>query len=501
MPTPKFILSIAAFLVCATIFSNVNAAEQPNILFCIADDWGWPHAGAYGDEVVKTPTFDRLAKEGVLFENAFVASPSCTPSRNAILTGQSIWRLGSGCNLYGELPQENPVYPHLLADAGYAMGHSGKSYGPGPQTWKVHPAGPRFANFNAFLKEVPEGKPFVYWLGTGDPHRPYKLHSGKAAGMDLSKVQMFEHYPDHEVVRGDVADYYVEVQRFDSLVASAIAELEKRGELDNTIVVMTGDHGMPFPRCKGNLYDCGSRVPLAIRWPAGIKTSGRKVEDLVGLWELAPTFLAAAGLAVPEQMNGVSLLPVMKSDKSGWIEPAREEIIFGRERHTVCQEDTNCGYPSRAIRTKDYLYILNHEPDRWPAGTPDVDKAFEHKRGNSITRGWLGDCDNGPTKSFIVANKDLDAAHAKFYDLSFGKRPAEELYVLANDPEQLTNVAGEKKFADVQAQLSSRLTELLKESGDPRADSGGEEMDRPPYGGGVPGYVGDAAIEKYRLEK
>ena len=364
--------------------------KRPNVLFCLADDWGWPHAGAYGDPVVKTPSFDRLAKEGVLFTNAYISSPSCTPSRNAVLSGQYHWRLDTGASLYGSLDPATPVYPLLLKQAGYAVGSWRKSWGPGSlKAWKDHPAGtPIRKGFDAFLDAKPKDAPFCFFFGTSDPHRGYRKGSGAASGMDISKIKLFDCFPDSPEVRGDVADYYYEVQRWDSDVGKAIAKLEKIGELENTIIVMTGDHGMPFPRCKGNLYDSGSRVPLAIRWGANIAKPGRTVHDFVSFCDLAPTYLQAAGVEIPKVMTGKSLLSILTSDKEGIVEPKRREfVMYGKERHCPGQEGHMGGYPCRAIRLHGYLYIRNFKPDRWPAGTPNWEKA-------AIRGAWLADCDN-----------------------------------------------------------------------------------------------------------
>ncbi len=456
-----------------------SAEKPPNILFCIADDWGWPHAGAYGDEVVKTPTFDRLAAEGVLFENAYISSPSCTPSRNAILTGQWHWRLEQGASLYGTLSQDVKVYPYLLAEAGYHTGHWRKSFGPGTLEGKwaeAHPAGKMYPKgFQQFLDDRPEGAPFCFWLGASDPHRPYKEGTGKESGMDLSKVQMFPFFPDSEVIRSDVADYYYEVQRFDSDVAAALELLEKIGEADNTIVVMTGDHGMPFPRCKSNVYDCGARVPLALRWPERVKP-GQVVEGFVSTTDLAPTFLEAAGVEVPLEMTGRSLVPVVTAGA-----PARDHVLVGKERHVPSQEAPDMGgYPTRAIRTPDFLYIRNYRSDRWPNGTPEWEKA-------AMPGNWYADTDNGPTKTYIIDNKDKDEAHRRAYDLCFGMRPEEELYDLRKDPDQMTNVADAAAYAEIKGELSGQLTAELKASGDPRHNGEGDAFfDGRPYTGGGP---------------
>jgi len=458
-----------------------SASKRPNIVFALADDWGWPHAGAYGDPVVKTPNFDRLAKEGVLFTNAYISSPSCTPSRNAVLTGQYHWRLGTGASLYGSLDPATPVYPLELKKAGYAIGSWRKSWGPGSlKAWKDHPAGAHYKGFDAFLDARPKGTPFCFFFGTSDPHRGYRKGSGEKSGMDLSKIKLFKCFPDSPEVRGDVADYYFEVQRWDSDVGKMMAKLKEIGELENTIIVMSGDHGMPFPRCKANLYDSGSRVPLAIRWGANINKPGRTVDDFVSFCDLAPTFLEAAGQPIPKQMTGKSLISILKNDKQGVVEPDKRGFtMYGKERHVPGQEGERSGYPCRAMRVHGYLYIRNFKPDRWPSGTPNWEKA-------AIRGAWLADCDNGPTKTYITQNKDKDEAHKRYWDLCFAKRPAEELYDCKKDPEQLTNVASDPAYAEIRKKLAAQLMENLKLTGDPRATGGGDKFDKYSYSGGAP---------------
>ena len=316
---------------------------RPNVLFAIADDWGWPHAGAYGDPVVKTPAFDRLAREGVLFHHAYISSPSCTPSRGAALTGQWHWRLEGAGNLWSVFPDKFATYPELLREAGYEVGVCAKGWGPGrTETPGRQLEGTRYRNFQEFLAKRQKGKPFCFWLGSSDPHRPYKPGSGAAAGMDLDRIRLFGCFPDCPEVRSDVADYYFEVQRFDGLVGAAMASLEKIGELDNTVVLMTGDHGMPFPRCKSNLYDSGARVPLAVRWPGKVKP-GRTVDDFVSFTDLAPTFLEIGGLEPASEMTGRSLMGVLRSDRSGQVDAARDFVLTGKERHVPGQERPDMG--------------------------------------------------------------------------------------------------------------------------------------------------------------
>jgi arylsulfatase A-like enzyme len=279
--------------------------SRPNILFALADDWGWPFASIAGDPVVRTPTFDRVAREGVLFRNAFVSAPSCSPSRAAILTGQWHWRPEEGANLAGTLSPKFPVYPDLLENSGYHVGFTRKGWAPGSETAggrTRNPAGVRYEDFASFLAARPKDKPFCFWFGSVDPHRKYEWESGVKSGMRLEDVKVPPYLPDDEIVRKDICDYYAEVQRFDRETGELLSILERSGEQDNTIVVMTGDNGWPFPRAKASLYDAGTHVPLAIRWPARVK-GGRVVEDAVSSSDFAPTFLEAAGLERPRSMT------------------------------------------------------------------------------------------------------------------------------------------------------------------------------------------------------
>lgn len=460
-------------LLALCVAAVVTAAERPNILFCMADDWGWPHAGVYGDEVLQTPAFDRLAREGALFHRAFVSSPSCTPSRNAIITGQQFYRLGQGASLHSTLDPRHPNFMFLLRDAGYQIGHHSKAWGPGDPFalgYTEDPCGPK-STFDEFLANRKADRPFCFWLGTHDPHRAYKKGSGEALGMDLSKVHVPAFYPDLEPVRSDVADYYFEVQRWNRDVAHAVELLEQAGLLENTIVVMTGDHGMPFPRCKGNLYDWGSRVPLAIRWGESI-AAGQQFDEFVSLTDLAPTFLEAADVSVPESMTGKSLLPLVAGDEAAG---RRNFVVCGRERHTPAQQaPSQAGYPARAIRTDRWLLILNLEPDRWPAGVP---------AGATHAMNSFSDCDQGPTKTFLMEHRD-DSQYAEYFELCFAKRPAIELYDTASDPDQVNNIASDPGYADTVESLRTQLIEYLHATGDPRFTDEEVEFDEYPYRGG-----------------
>lgn len=470
-----------------------QAAEPPNILFLLADDWSYPHAGIYGDPVVKTPTFDRIAEQGMLFSNAF-AIPSCTPSRASILTGQYPHRLEEGANLWGSLPEKFPVYTELLAQNGYEVGFMRKGWSPG--NYKAggraqDPTGTRYTNFDEFLNELPDDKPFAFWFGSKDPHRPYYFNSGLQAGMDSSKVQIPEYLPDHPTVRNDILDYYLEVERFDRESGDIINILEKSGRLDNTIVVMTGDNGWPFPRAKATLYDGGTRVPLAIQWGDEIQ-QGQKSEALVPLMDLAPTFLEAAGVEIPDQVTGRSLLPILKENRES---QDRDKVFLERERHAYVSEG-NVGYPMRAIRTDGFLYIRNLKPERWPSGKPRK-VAF---------LGPYGDIDGSPTKNYIM-QRQKDAAllpgNDKYFEMAFLKRPAEELYDLEQDPDQINNVVDKLEYKQRLEGFREILDRWMKETKDPRTTGSAKFDEYPYYGGSGEGYgdmTGPPPMQLDRIE-
>jgi N-sulfoglucosamine sulfohydrolase len=442
----------------------------PNILFVIADDWSFPHAGAYGDTAVSTPAFDRVAREGALFRRAFTAAPSCTPSRAAILTGRHPHQLAEGGNLWGFLPSRFAVFPDLLEQAGYAVGHTGKGWGPGrfeAGGRSRNPAGPRFTSFDEFLAQRRDKQPFYFWYGSTDPHRPYDAGSGAKAGLRPDRVTVPGFLPDTPDVRADVADYYIEVQRFDSQLAGLLAALERRNEIDNTIVVVTSDNGMPFPRAKATLYDGGTHMPLAIRWPRGAKP-GTTVDAFVSLIDLAPTFLEAAGVSIPPDIVGRSLLPLLAGKQDA---PPRDRVFTERERHANVRRG-DLSYPARAIRTADFLYIHNYRPGRWPAGDPEL----------YVAVGPFGDIDGGPSKSLLLDRRD-DAPIRRFFELATAKRPADELYDLRRDPHQLTNVAGLPAHAKTLARLRAELAAWQRTTGDPRASEDDDRWDTYPYYG------------------
>lgn len=511
---------VATFVV---VISSITAgraiAARPNIVMAFADDWG-KYASVYAagqpggpSDVVSTPNFDAIAQDGVLFTRAYVSAPSCTPCRSSLLSGQHFWRCGRASILQGAIWDfSDPAYPLILEKSGYRIGHTYKVWSPGSPADAPH-GGKRTSfnrhgrKFNQFsqtamkaddhdaakaelLNEVrnnvrsfldadgdgsaDEGKPFCYWFGPTNCHRKWVAGSGKTLwGIDPDglKGKLPPYLPDVEVVREDFADYLGEAQAFDAALGVIVEELRRIDQLDNTILVVSGDHGIPgVTRGKCNLYDLGTSVPLAIRWPEGINNPGRVVDDFVSLPDLAPTFLEAAGAEIPDVMTAKSLIRIFESERDGVVDPSRDAVFTGRERHVAKARAGNKPYPQRAIRTDQYLYIINFEPERWPMGDgagygrgDGPMPSLEQLRENTFSA--FGDLDASPTKAWVVMHREDDPTS---FDYAVGKRPKFELYDVQSDPHCMTNLAADGKHDGIREALHNRLMSQLRRTGDPR---------------------------------
>lgn len=444
---------------CAAALRSAQL-RRPNILLLLGDNWAAPHASALGDPVVRTPNFDRLAAEGVLFTHAFAPNPSCSPSRSTLLTGQDSHRLGDAANLYGSLAAGTPTYVRLLEQAGYLVGFSEKGWGPGtpppgPSGKPRNPAGDPFPSFGAFLAARTRNQPFCFWFGSHDPHVPWDRAKERRTTMNASRIPIPAHLPDAPAVREDILGYYAEVEQFDAECGQLLDHLRRLGELDNTLVVMTSDNGWQLPRGLANCYDLGVRIPLAMRLPGRIP-AGQRRDDFAVLADLAPTFLDLAQRKTPPETTGRSLLSSYR----------RREVYLERERHANVRAG-DLGYPVRGVRTATHLYLRNLEPDRWPAGDPEFHWSV----------GPYGDVDDSASKRMLLAQRPQPA-----FDLCFAKRPAEELYDLATDPGQIHNVAASPAHAAIKRQLAAKVDRWMRATNDPRR-SGKGPWDSVPYTG------------------
>jgi len=466
-----------------------DTGTPPNILFCIADDASFPHFGAYGCRWVSTPGFDRVAREGILFTNAYTPNAKSGPSRSCILTGRNSWQLEEAANHISNFPAKFLTFMEVLRKNGYFTGYTAKGWAPGnPGTVDGKPrelTGQNFtsvkkpspskgisnddysANFRDFLDAKPDTVPWCFWYGGREPHRVYQYGSGvslggKQTGM-IDKVPMF--WPDNDTVRNDMLDYAFEIEHFDSHLAMMLAELEKRGELSNTLVVVTSDNGMPFPRCKGIQYEYSNHMPLAVMWLSGIKNPGRIADDYISFIDFAPTFLDLARISSESSgmasSPGKSFTDILADSKE---RRSREFILLGQERHDYGRPD-NQGYPVRSVLRDGYLYQINFKPDLWPAGNPET--------------GYLN-TDGSPTKT-VILNLRRQGADRSYWEKCFGKHPSEELYYIPDDPECLKNLVMDPLRSKLRDEMKQILTEQLIQQQDPRINGKGDVFDHYPF--------------------
>ena len=485
----KNLIVVLSFLI--TQWVQGQMVERPNILVVIFDDAGLDMS-AYGSTYVKTPGFDAIAKEGILFSRAYTPNAKCAPSRASIMTGRNSWQLDAAANHVIYFPPKFKTYQEVLLREGYTTGHTSKGYAPAltltADGKEREVMGPAFnekkldppttgisdndysGNFNDFLEKAPAGKPWSFWVGSTEPHRSYEYGSGKKlGGKSEDLINDFPPYwPDNEVTRNDLLDYAYEIEDTDRHIQKIVQVLKEKNQLENTLIVVTSDHGMPFPRVKGNQYEHANHIPMAILWKQKIKAKGRIVDDYISFVDLAPTFLEAAGIdwqsSGMHPAAGKSLMNIIASEKSGQIEVDRDFVLVGKERHDTGRPG-DVGYPIRGIHKNNLLYVKNYEMDRWPSGNPET--------------GYLN-TDGSPTKTEIL-NLRRNGKNSEFWKLNFGKRPAEELYDLKNDPFCTQNLADDLSYAVIKSEMKNEMEGRLLGQGDLRMIGYGHLYEQVPF--------------------
>ncbi len=456
-----------------------NKPARPNILIAISDDHSWKHTSIQGSPFVETPSFDSIANAGFRFTNAYSGSPGCSPSRAALLTGQHHWMIGPAGTHGSSFPVKYQTFVDILEDTGYKVGFTGKGWGPGD--WLAggrskNPAGVEYndlklkvnpqkgisstdyaANFKQFMDERENDEPFYFWYGGHEPHLKYAEAGHNEE--QLAKVEVPDFLPNTEASREMLLDYADEINHFDSHLGKIIAMLEAAGELDNTLIIVTADNGMPMPRAKSNGYDYGIHVPLSIRW--GKRTEkGMVIDAPVGFVDLSATVLDAAGIETPEQFVGQSLLGLLNGDLD---KLDYERAVFsGRERHSSSRYQ-NLSYPQRMMRRGDFLIIWNAKPDLYPAGAPRNIENGELSPPNSA----YYDIDDSMIKRELIAKQD-DPYIGKFFHLAVDKRPEWQFYNVKDDPDSLNDLSTDPDHARVFTEYKKQLTDTLAETGDPR---------------------------------
>lgn len=407
--------------------------ERPNIILFIADDVSWNDIGCYGNNVVKTPNIDRLAREGLKFTNSFLTASSSSPSRCSIISGRYPHSSGAA-ELHTTLPEDEIPFPLLLKQNNYYTAQAGKwHFGPA-----VHRAFDRHTdvkgsnngnggedNWVRFIRERPKGKPFFCWFAAHDAHREWGADTFRITH-DPVTMKIPPYFADAPETRQDMASYYNEIARFDYHIGKVREELEHQGVLDKTVIIVMADNGRPFPRCKTRVYDSGMKTPFIVFWPEGIGKKGAVSNSLVSAVDIAPSILALAGVSPPERYQGKSFIPVLKNPEA-------------ETRNAVFSEHNWHDYEAheRMVRTRDFLYVLNSRPALTNCGPADSKQSATQASLNRVR-------DQG---KLTPAQADVFAA----------PRPAEELFDVNNDPEQLLNLASVPAFREKLTELRAML--------------------------------------------
>jgi arylsulfatase A-like enzyme len=426
---------ITAFLISLALISCQIDEQTPNIIVLIADDAGYRDFGCYGNDAINTPNIDRLAKDGLKFNNAFLTIAQCSPSRISILSGLYPHATGAE-DLHMPLPEGVPLIPSYLKKKNYYSGLLYKSH-LGPDGDKQFDyVSSSLDDFYPFLDST-QSNPFFLWVGFVDPHRPYNediIENPQNPG----EVIVPPYFIDNEETRKDLAGYYDEIMRMDLRIGEYIDELKKRKLFNNTLIIFLTDNGAPFPREKGTVYDAGIKTPLIFNWKDKISKSV-EYDNLTSVIDLAPTILDVAGIEVPDNMQGQSIKEVM-NDQSV---PGRDYIFAERNWH-------NCDEHIRSVRTKNYKLISNSYIEL-PFGTP-------------------ADITNSPTWKSLHEIKQKDELTPAQKLIFTVPRPQYEFYDIENDKMELSNLINKSEYQSDSELLKSILEKWSEETGDFSAD-------------------------------
>ncbi len=415
--------------------------STPNIILIIADDMAWNDVGTYGHPHIRTPNLDRMAAGGMRFDQAFLMTSSCSPSRSSIITGKYPHQTDAE-QLHWLLPGYNVTFVEKLKAAGYWTAQAGKWHlgpevkdrfdlvraGGSEEDRELRPRdGSGCEDWVQTLKDRPEDQPFFLWLAAVDPHRGYR--TGIIDNPHQPEDAVVPPYmPDSREVREDFAMYYDEIHRMDSYIGNVMDELEAQGVAEKTLIVFISDNGRPFPRDKTTLYDGGIKTPWIMYWPETIP-AGSIYDHLVSAVDIAPTFLELAQADIHQDMMGMSLVSLI-NDQDTVI----REMIYAEDHWHDFDDYT------RAVRTKQFKYIRNFYPEL--PNTPPADAL------------------RSPTFAVMREMRDdgtLEPQQRVIFNIP---RPEEELYDVVNDPYELNNLATNSDYQDELSELQKMMEEM-----------------------------------------
>ena len=431
-----FCLACILLLASTSEAADKPAPTRPNIIMIFADDVSWNDLGCYGHPTIRTPNLDRLAKEGLRFDNAYLTTSSCSPSRCSVITGRYPHNTGAP-ELHTPLPEKQVLFPQLLQDAGYYTVISGKQHmGPYALTAFDHVSkgkGPgREADWVPILKKRPKDKPFFCWFASVDAHRKWQA-SNEYQPHKPEEVVVPPYLIDAPETRKDLAQYYDEISRIDFYTGKILDELEAQGIADNTLILFFADNGRPFPRCKTRLYDSGIKTPFIVRWPAAVKP-GTVSKSLVSTIDIGPTFLEVAGVSPDPRIQGTSFQNVLKQPDA----KVRDYAFAEHNWHVFKAHE-------RMVRSGDLLYIRNAWPEQRNLCVESIDFPSGEVLWQRFKAGKLNEFQR---------------------DVFLKPRPAEELYLVTEDPHQFQNLASKPEYAADLTRLRKVLDDWTAETGD-----------------------------------
>jgi arylsulfatase A-like enzyme len=414
---------------------------NPNFIIFIADDVSRDDLGCYGNTQVKTPNIDRLAAQGIRYNNMFLTASSSSPSRNSIITGRYPHNTG-GAELHTEPPDYMISFPELLRQNRYYSVQAGKFH-MGPYARRGFDRVNDNGKLNGdggeelwvkCLEDRPRDKPFLMWFAANDAHRIWGPNEFSGTHEPGSLKPPF-YLADGAATKQDLAKYYDEIFRWDKFIGLVYAELEKQGVAANTLIIIMADNGRPFPHNKTRVNDRGLRTPFIVHWPAGVGTTARVSEALLSSIDIAPSILELAGLEVPKIFQGRSFVKLLKNPESEF----RNYVFAEHNWHDYEAHE-------RMVRTGEFMYILNSRPRFSQLGATDITRSPSFAELDSL---------------YKVGRLSREQA-----DIFVAPRSAFELYNCIDDPYQFENLAGLKRYVKEQLKLSKTLSEWMKETGD-----------------------------------
>ena len=431
LKTTGYVFGAATFLGIIRSCERKDTRRLPNLVFLFSDDHSVPDLGCYGNQHIHTPNLDNMAAQGIRFNRAYVSSSQCSPSRASILTGRAPHDVHAS-RLHSAVPPYEINLVQLLKDKGYHTGAYRKVHQPNIQN-DFDFYGGHGERLTRFFDTRPEHQPFFLWFGSTDPHRSYEPGAFEPPH-DPNALMVPEFLPDTPEVRQDLAYYYDEIARFDQECGEILELLERHNLTENTLVVMAGDNGLPFPRAKATLYEAGINVPLLIRWPGRVRPE-QVTEELVSLTDLTATWLEAAGVRIPEIMQSRSLVPLI----TGNDYQSRQYIFAERNWHDNWD-------PMRCAVGQRYKLIQNYRPEMRYIPSLDLQ--------------------NSPSYAVIQSLEEQGNLPDRLSWYTMDSRPQVEFYNLDNDPGEWNNLAQSSEHEDPVIQYQEALSRWMEETHD-----------------------------------